>query len=382
MGMDVTPATFLHRWTSILTTLYPKTFLSNPQTNLFQILVYSPADPSCNAKEHTEEITEILIGVPRILTDAGTADLLDALETVCWEGDKRACFKSLSDVLLITLRRDDKEDGAGVEILPRLNVARFVWENYEQTEKDIALRRGLTDSLKQLAKREEVVTWIEREGKKVRAQEVLEATLGYVSSLEGKGAFVEGEESDEEGSSRMDIDSERKLPSIAAELKSSLDSLTKQLEGPPRVYFTKLIVEFRKSTETVKKSLSQIFDFPPFITYPADTPDSPATQISLIYQLRGVVVDQHLTFFSRWQNYSNPYKRKLEWYKSDFSTKLELAVVDEGEVLTIARDRGSEGVTTVYVREDVSETMDKVLPPEYLRVLPSSSYRACLGFSV
>ena len=232
-GTDVTAATFLHRWTSILDTIYPKTFLSDPQTNLFQVLVYCPADPSCNVKEHAEYITEIVIGVPRILTDAGTANLIDALEAVFWGGDKPACFKSLSDVLLITLRREDNEDGAGVEILPRCNVARFMWENYEQTEKDIAVRRGLMDSLKQLAKREEVLTWIERGGKKVRAQEVLEATLGYVTSLEGNGVFAEGEESDGEGGSSMDIDSERKLPSIAAELKSSLESLSERLQGPP-----------------------------------------------------------------------------------------------------------------------------------------------------
>jgi len=89
-----------------------------------------------------------------------------------------------------------------------------------------------------------------------------------------------------------------------------------------------------------------------------------------------VIVDQHLTFFSRWQHYSNPYKRKLEWYKSDFSTKLDLVGVDEGEVLTIARDRGSEGITTVYVHEDVTEAIEKVLPPEYLRVRPSLFVRS------
>jgi hypothetical protein len=37
--------------------------------------------------------------------------------------------------------------------------------------------------------------------------------------------------------------------------------------------------------------------------------------------------------------------------------------------LTIARDRGRQGVLLVYVREDVPEVTVKVLPPEYLRVL-------------
>lgn len=54
-------------------------------------------------------------------------------------------------------------------------------------------------------------------------------------------------------------------------------------------------------------------------------------------------------------------------------------MVDEGDVLTIARDRGSEGVSMVYVREDVPEVVDKVLPPEYLRVRhPSSSHFSAL----
>jgi hypothetical protein len=116
----------------------------------------------------------------------------------------------------------------------------------------------------------------------------------------------------------------------------------------------------------MKNKLSGLFDFPPFLTHSA--PDGSTTRISLVYQLRGVIVDQHLTFFSRWQHHSNPYKRKREWFKADFSSKLELVAVEEGEVLTIARDRGSDGVITVYVREDVPEVMDKVLPPEYLRV--------------
>jgi hypothetical protein len=118
----------------------------------------------------------------------------------------------------------------------------------------------------------------------------------------------------------------------------------------------------------MKNKLSSLFDFPPYVTRPPDTPDDSPTRISTVFILRGVIVDQHLTYFSRWQHYSNPYKRKLEWYKSDFATKLELVVVDEGEVLTISRDRGSDGITTVYVREDVPEIIDKVLPPEYLRV--------------
>lgn len=79
-------------------------------------------------------------------------------------------------------------------------------------------------------------------------------------------------------------------------------------------------------------------------------------------------MDQNLTFFSQWENYTNPYTRKLSWFKSDFSDKPEICPVDESDVLTVARDRGLNGVLTVYVKDDVPEVMDKVLPPDYLRV--------------
>jgi hypothetical protein len=83
------------------------------------------------------------------------------------------------------------------------------------------------------------------------------------------------------------------------------------------------------------------------------------------------MVDQQLTFFSQWEHYANPYKRKLTWFKSDFTeVKPEIIPVEEGDVLTISRDRGSDGIMTVYVREDIPEMIEKVLPPEYLRVYP------------
>ena len=119
--------------------------------------------------------------------------------------------------------------------------------------------------------------------------------------------------------------------------------------------------------------MATIFDFPDFITRPPEDPEdpiAPAIRISLIYVLRGIIIDQHLTYFSRWENYTNPYKQKLKWFKSDFSSKPEISTVDEGEVLTIARERGSYGITTVYVRDDVPEALEKVIAPEYLRVLP------------
>ena len=120
----------------------------------------------------------------------------------------------------------------------------------------------------------------------------------------------------------------------------------------------------------MESTLANIFDFPDYITHPSSDPSVPPTRISLVYILRGIIVDQQITFFSEWTHYTNPYKRKLQWYKSDFTTsKPEITHVEEGEVLTIARERGSsDGITTIYVRDDVPETIDKVLPPDYLRV--------------
>ena len=124
----------------------------------------------------------------------------------------------------------------------------------------------------------------------------------------------------------------------------------------------------------MQATLSSVMEFPTSVTrqLPEQTAEgsSQSRTISLMYTLRGVVVDQHLTFFSQWENYTNPYKRKLSWFKSDFSGKPEIGPVEESDVLTIARDRGSNGVLTVYVKDDVPEVMDRVLPPEYLRVTP------------
>ena len=139
---------------------------------------------------------------------------------------------------------------------------------------------------------------------------------------------------------------------------------------PTRQNFTD--EDIQTSIHNLEIKLPTLFEFPDSITRPS--PDDPSTQtkISVVYLLRGVIVDQHLTFFSQWEHYTNPYKRKLIWYKSDFSScKPEVTTIDEGEVLTIARDRGIDGIITVYVRDDVPEATEIVLPPEYLRVRPS-----------
>jgi len=126
----------------------------------------------------------------------------------------------------------------------------------------------------------------------------------------------------------------------------------------------------------MENALTNLFNFPDYITHPSSDPSTPPARISLVYLLRGVIVDQQITFFSEWTHLTNPYKRKLQWYKSDFSTsKPEIQQIEEGEVLTIARERGSsDGVTTIYIRDDLPEIIEKVLPPDYLRVPPQQPY--------
>src|SRR5271170_7644023 len=117
----------------------------------------------------------------------------------------------------------------------------------------------------------------------------------------------------------------------------------------------------------MERKLTTMFELPDFVTRTtaAEGENPPeTTSISTVYLLRGVLVDQVITYFSQWEHYTNPYKKKLTWYKCEFSSsKPEVVVVDEGEVLTISRDRGIEGVITVYVRDDLPEVVEKVLPP-------------------
>lgn len=118
----------------------------------------------------------------------------------------------------------------------------------------------------------------------------------------------------------------------------------------------------------MKQKMATIFDFEKSIVPSVTENEQNPSRIVFSYNLRGVVIDQHLTFFSEWEHYTNPYKRHLQWYKSDFSGKPEIVTVDVGEVLTMARERGGQGVLTVYVRDDVVEPVETVLPPEYLQV--------------
>ena len=120
----------------------------------------------------------------------------------------------------------------------------------------------------------------------------------------------------------------------------------------------------------MEAKLSSLFVFPEHVYKVSHDPTSPRTRISTTYILRGVMVDSQLTFFSQWTRSPNPYKQILTWYKADFSPRgyPEIGEVEESEVLSVARDRGRDGVMTVYVRDDVPQDLDKVFAPEYLRV--------------
>lgn len=369
---DISGSVFLQRWTNIVESNFNKIFLTSPLPHLFQAHVYqpssSPEEPSLESS-----LTEILSAVPRELSDAGTYTILDALESMIWWGDKPACIKEFSDILLIRLKRDDCEGGAGVEILPKLPMGRFAWDFYQTTEEKILLRKGLKETVEKLNKREEDILYITKMGKKYETVKVLEATMQYIAEMEGKKATVEQNMEIDDIGNRMDIDTETTLPSLSMQLKTTLDKLNETVQGTSSSRLTP-DSEIQQTKQNMQEKLSSIMEFPTSVT--RQLPDQSvegsgqSKTISLVYTLRGVVVDQYLTFFSQWEHYTNPYTRKLCWFKSDFSQTPDISPVEESDVLTIARDRGSNGVLTVYVKDDVPEVMDRVLPPEYLRVIP------------
>lgn len=361
-------ATFLQRWTNIVQSYFQKSYFTRSYFHVFNAQIYQPPN-AFGTSEQSEYITEISASVSRELSDAGSHTILDALEETIWYGKYPACLKTFSEILLIRLKRDDHEGGAGVEILPRLHLGRFAFDNYDVTNERIGMRRGLKETLQKLRQREQKLTWIEKIGTKYSAAQILESTISYVHGMEGK-KLIDVDFEDDDPPSRMDIDSETTLPALSSHLRSSMEKVDNKLTGTNfRVCADQ---EIQNSVKNLEAKLLTLFEFHDFITRPSSEGQDATTtetRISVTYTLRGVVVDQYLTFFSQWEHYSNPYRRKLVWYKSDFSSsKPEIVAIEEGEVLTIARDRGSEGVITVYVRDDVPELTAKVLAPEYLRV--------------
>ena len=359
---------FLQRWTIITQTKLERTFLTSPLPIFSLEIVQPPAEN--DETNYQATITEINCRVARERSDLGTTTIIDTLEETFWWGPKAACVTSFSDILLITLKREDHEGGAGVELLPQLSLARFASQYYDQAEHEVAMRRGLRDTLEKLAKREEELTWIEKMGKRHSAIQVLEATIQYVEEMQG-GKIVDEQLNDEDVASRMDIDSEKTLPAVSAQLKASLAALKEKIKGTEP---DSSDLEIQSTSRQMEEKLSTLFNYPDTMPGPAsEDPEAPTTPITFAYTLRGIIIDQHLTFFSQWENFPNPYKRTLNWYKSDFSSTHEITPIDQGEVLTMGRERGNHGIVTIYVKNDVLEPMEKVLPPEYLRVHPTWS---------
>jgi hypothetical protein len=227
---------FLERWSYILNSIpQQRTYVTSPLQSLFVSQIYQPPNPPSKSDGISESLCEISITITRELSDAGTHTILDALETLIWWGDRPACLKSFSDFLLIRLKRDDREDGAGVEILPKLPMSRFAFDNYEKTEEQIRLRRGIEETLVKLRKTEESLSHIEKGGQKYNAIKILEAAIRYVESLEGR-EMAEEEADVDENSTRMDIDTDNStLPAITKQLKSVLDTLNGKIQGIPFV---------------------------------------------------------------------------------------------------------------------------------------------------
>jgi hypothetical protein len=175
-------------------------------------------------------LSEIVTEVSRSLSDSGNYTILDALESTIWSESRPSYIETPSDILLVRLKREDNEGGAGVEILPELRMARFIKENYERAIDAMRERRGTEDILKSLLEREEQLLWIEKGGKKLDALTVLEDTLRYMGEIEGKKIVEEGD--DEGDPSRMvDIDDEEVLPVLSQLLKASIQGLSNELQG-------------------------------------------------------------------------------------------------------------------------------------------------------
>ena len=109
-------------------------------------------------------------------------------------------------------------------------MGRFAFEYYDQAVEKIRERNGIWDILQKLRKRESELSSIQKSGTKYQAQEILEATLQYLSEMEGK-KFVDHGAEDDDDSSPMDIDTEKVFPRISGLLQTSIQSLNEELES-------------------------------------------------------------------------------------------------------------------------------------------------------
>ena len=225
---EINPATFLQRWSNIVQSNFQRTYLTAPYPYIFSAQIHQPASDAIG--EQSQYITEIFTPVSRELSDAGTHSILDALQAIIWWGENPACLKTFSEILLIRLKREDREGGAGVEILPRLPMGRFAYDYYNVTEERIRMKRGLTDTLDKLRRRDESITWVEKMGKKYSAAQILAATIEYIETVEGK-TLIDLDVEDEDNPSRMDIDSDTTLPMLSNQLKASVETLNNKRKG-------------------------------------------------------------------------------------------------------------------------------------------------------
>ena len=224
----MSPANFLSRWTTVLQSNSNRTYHTTALPHLFCAEIIQPT--TNNQPDLKADLTEISSGVSRELSDAGTYNIIDALEGTIWWESTPAYIKQFSDVLLIRLKREDHEGGAGVEILPKLPLGRFAFEFYDQAVEKIRERNGIWDILQKLRKREIELSSIQKSGTKYQAQEILEATLQYLGEIEGR-KFIDHDAEDDDDSSRMDLDTEKVFPRISGLLQTSIQSLNEELES-------------------------------------------------------------------------------------------------------------------------------------------------------
>jgi hypothetical protein len=363
---EITCASFLKRYSYILQSNLEKPFTTTAQPHLFISEVSQPASGTETALE--ANLTEVSVTVPRSLLESETSTILDALESTIWWEPTPAYIKNFSEVLLIQLKREDYECGAGVEVLRKLPMGRFASENYQTAMDKIRERKGIKDILQKLTTRGEELCYIYKDGTKYKARDILMATVEFIQEMEGKKVENVDAEDDEDGS-RMDIDTEKVFPEISEQLMSSIHSLNHELDG---MLYDSLSTDLGIRANAIRMAdrLRTIMDFPTSTTKTVVTEgQTPQTvSMSLVYDLRGLIIDKGLFYFSQWEHITNPYKRRLAWYRVVSIEAPDICRVAEDEVLTSARDRGQNGVLTVYLRDDVPENIERVLPPDYIRV--------------
>ena len=224
---------YLQRWTDALESNYQRTSPMAPMRTLFNMVVYKPPDELQNY-EVNKNVSEICVAVSRSLSDAGSYTILDALQCVFCGSDLPACIKTFSDIILIRLKREDREGGAGVEILPKLTLARFAFENYDKLIEGLRTEGGIKETLGKLRTQEDELTWIEANGKRYISTEILRGTISCLERMEGE-KYIEDIDDDEP--ERMDVDSERVLPSLTGQMNAALDSVNSRVQGTAHSIF-------------------------------------------------------------------------------------------------------------------------------------------------